>query len=106
MRRSFWGGGLVLLVLAAWATAQGKQDAKPPAPAPHPGLERLKKLAGEWVVADAQGQPTDKLISVFKVTAAGSAVQETIFPGSNHEMVTLYHRDGADLVLTHYCALG
>jgi hypothetical protein len=104
MRQSFWGGGLVLLVLAAWAAAEGKKEAKPPAV--HPGLERLKKLAGEWVAADDQGRPTDKLVSVFRVTAAGSAVQETIFPGSPHEMVTLYHRDGADLVLTHYCAAG
>jgi hypothetical protein len=41
---------------------------------------------------------------VFKVTAAGSAVHETIFPGTPHEMVTLYHLQGKDLVLTHYCA--
>ena len=38
--------------------------------------------------------------------SAGSAVQETLFPGTPHEMVTMYHLDGADLVLTHYGALG
>jgi hypothetical protein len=92
--------------LAVGATAEDKNEAKPSAAAPHPGLERLKKLVGEWVAADAQGKPTDRVVSVFKITAAGSAVQETLFPGSTHEMVTLYHRDGADLVLTHYCALG
>ena len=43
---------------------------------------------------------------MFKVTGAGSAVHETIFPGSPHEMVTMYHLDGKDLVLTHYCAAG
>jgi hypothetical protein len=46
------------------------------------------------------------VVSVVKVTAAGSAVQETLFPGQPHEMVSIYHRDGADLVMTHYCALG
>ena len=31
---------------------------------------------------------------------------ETVFPGSPHEMVTVYHADGPDLVLTHYCMEG
>jgi hypothetical protein len=103
MARAFWGSGLVLLALAAWVGAEDKKEEKSPAAQ---GLERLKKLSGEWVAADADGKPTSQVVSSFKVTAAGSAVQETIFPGSDHEMVTLYHRDGADLVLTHYCALG
>ena len=35
---------------------------------------------------------------------AGSAVEETLFVGTPHEMVTMYHLDGARLMLTHYCA--
>jgi hypothetical protein len=27
-------------------------------------------------------------------------------PGTDHEMLTVYHMDGADLVATHYCAAG
>ena len=27
-------------------------------------------------------------------------------PGSGHEMVSMYHQDGKDVVMTHYCALG
>ena len=42
----------------------------------------------------------------YKVTAGGSAVVETIMPGTDHEMVTVIHPDGADLLLTHYCMLG
>jgi len=106
MARLFWGSALVLLALVTWAAAEDKKETKPTAAAPHPGLERLKKLGGTWLATDAQGQATAQVVSVFKVTAAGSAVQETIFPGTAHEMVTLYHRDGSDLVLTHYCALG
>jgi hypothetical protein len=102
MVRLCLGCGLALGLLAA---AAADHHEKAPA-GKHAGLERLKKLAGEWVAADAQGKPTAQLVSVFKVTAAGSAVQETIFPGTSHEMVTLYHRDGKDLVLTHYCAAG
>jgi hypothetical protein len=106
MVRHFWCCGFVLLVMAAWAGAEDKKETKASATASKAGLERLKKLAGEWVATDAQGKPTSQVVSVFKVTAAGSAVHETIFPGAGHEMVTLYHLDGPDLVLTHYCAAG
>jgi hypothetical protein len=69
-------------------------------------LEALKRLAGDWVQVGADGKPTDKVISSIRVTSAGNTVQETIFPGGDHEMVTMYHLDGANLMLTHYCALG
>mgnify|MGYP003352508404 CR=1 FL=1 len=35
------------------------------------------------------------------VTAAGSAVVETIAPGTPHEMVTVYHLDGDKLADTY-----
>jgi hypothetical protein len=95
MLRLVWASvALAFLVLPATA------DEK------NPGLEKLKKLAGEWVAEDADGKPTNTLVSVFKVTAAGSAVQETIFPGQPHEMMSVYHLDGKDLLMTHYCAAG
>jgi hypothetical protein len=105
MVQRFWVGGLVLIALAAGASGGDKPNNKDAA-ATHPGLERLKKLAGTWVMTDAEGKPTDQVVSVVKVTAAGSAVHETLFPGQPHEMVSVYYRDGADLVMTHYCALG
>lgn len=96
------GGLMLLLALTAASRGNDKPAAKPT----HPGLERLKKLAGTWVMADKDGKPTDQVVSVFKVTAGGSAVIETIFPGQAHEMVSVYHADGKDLVMTHYCVLG
>jgi hypothetical protein len=33
-------------------------------------------------------------------------VLETVFAGSEHEMVTLYYVEGDGLALTHYCMLG
>jgi hypothetical protein len=105
MAHRFLAGGLVLLVLTVVSRGDEKSG-KVSASASHPSLARLKKLAGTWVAADKDGKPSDQVVSVFKVTAAGSAVQETLFPGQPHEMVSMYHRDGTDLVMTHYCSLG
>jgi hypothetical protein len=80
--------------------------AKLPSPPTNPGLEKMKKLAGTWLAADKDGKPTDQVVSIIKVTAGGSAVHETLFPGQPHEMVSIYTVDGQDLVLTHYCVLG
>ena len=65
----------------------------------------LKKLQGEWRgPAMAKGMPPSH--SVYRVTAGGSAVQETIFPGTKMEMLSVYHMDKGSLLMTHYCALG
>jgi hypothetical protein len=84
-------------------------DDKPGNPSPaatNPGLERMKTLAGTWLAADQNGKPTDQVASVIKVTAGGSAVHETLFPGQPQEMVSIYTADGPYLVMTHYCVLG
>ena len=77
----------------------------PPVPT-NSGLEKMKKLAGTWLAADKDGKPTDQVVSIIKVTAGGSVVHETLFPGQPHEMVSIYTVDGPDLVMTHYCVLG
>src|SRR5262245_26197840 len=96
-----------VLLIAFQLTAHGddKPGKLPPAPT-NTGLEKLKKLVGTWVAADKDGKPTDQVVSVIKVTAGGSAVHETLFPGQEHEMISVYTLDGADLIMTHYCVLG
>jgi hypothetical protein len=109
MMRRLLTCGLVwtlLLTLAKASDGDGKPGAKLPAPATNAGLEKMKKLAGTWLAADKDGKPTDQVVSVIKVTAGGSAVHETLFPGQPHEMVSIYTVDGPDLILTHYCVLG
>lgn len=106
MTRRLLTCGFLLMALGTGAIAEDKAKATPAPATTHAGLEKLKKLAGTWVAADKDGKPTDQVVSVYKVTAAGTAVQETSFPGEAMEMVSLYHLDGADLVMTHYCALG
>ena len=64
------------------------------------GLEQFKQLAGQWAGTEVKGPNEGKEVRAsYKVTAAGSAVVETLFPGEDHEMITVIHPDGDDLVL-------
>jgi hypothetical protein len=94
----------ILTPAAGLVLAAAPLVAAPPPAAGPAALERLKTLAGEWIAAeDGEMAKKGDLVARYAVTAAGSAVVETVFPGSHHEMVTVYHADGPDLVLTHYC---
>ncbi len=106
MSGNFLLSGLVAAVLGFTAYADDKHEHHAPAGPKNAGLEKLKGLAGTWVTVDKDGKPTEEVASVIKVTAGGSAVHETIFPGQPHEMVSVYTADGPDLVMTHYCMLG
>ena len=98
---------LLSAVFLGWATAPIIGDDKKPEAGKHPGLEQFKQLAGEWVGKEVKGPNEGKEVrAIYKVTSAGTAVVETLFPGSDHEMVTVIHPDGDALLLTHYCALG
>ena len=92
--------------LPALVLVAGAAFAAPPGGA-SPALDRFKSLAGEWVAAeDGPMSKKGDLVARYTVTAGGSAVVETILPGKEHEMVTVYTADGSDLVLTHYCMEG
>ncbi len=68
---------------------------------PDPTFERIKMLEGKW-----EGTGEGKPVSLtYKVTGEKSAVMESIALPDG-EMITMYHRDGDGLMLTHYCALG
>ena len=105
VRRSFVVCGL-LASLTLVGFGADKPEAKLPAPRTNAGLEKMKKLAGTWLNTDKDGKATDQVASIYKVTAGGSIVHETIFPGQKEEMVSVYTVDGPDLVMTHYCVLG
>jgi hypothetical protein len=95
--------GLMLAAASLAAEPAAATATRPSSPA----LERFKALAGDWVSAeDNEMVKKGDLVARYTVTGGGSAVVETIFPGTAHEMVTVYHADGPDLVLTHYCTEG
>jgi hypothetical protein len=104
MRRMLMCGLLLTVSLVSYG--DDRPEIKlPPAPT-NAGLETMKKLAGTWLVAGKDGKATDEVASIIKVTAGGSVVHETIFPGQPHEMVSIYTANGPDLIMTHYCVLG
>jgi hypothetical protein len=65
-------------------------------------FEAFKKLPGSWVAETGTGQ----VQADYRLTSGGSAIEETLFSGTDHEMVSIIHRDGDGLVLTHYCSAG
>ena len=90
-----------MLALAPYLLAAALAGTAPGAAA----FDRLKALEGTWqgAVMTPDGETT---LVDYRLTAAGSALVETVFEGTPHEMVTVYHLDGGSLVLTHYCAAG
>jgi hypothetical protein len=84
-------------VLAAGLPASAQSQSRSVA-----AFEKLKTLAGSWLAK----VPDGSLVPVsYEVTSSDSALVERIeAPG--HTMVTVYHRDGNRLMMTHYCAAG
>jgi hypothetical protein len=100
--------GRVTLTLAAVAIAMGSLDGRGSGTGVDgaAAFARLKALEGAWEAAPVKGE---KATTVFELTAGGSVLLERYgnpaLPGGGH-MVTAYHLDGTNLVLTHYCIAG
>ena len=102
---------LALLLLPISATAEAN-DPLDTAAAPETvvydaesALEFFKSLAGDWDGSSPDRQHGSYPAASFRVMAAGSAVVETVLQGQPNEMESIFHMDGDDLLLTHYCAL-
>lgn len=88
-----------LVILLGFGTVAGQ--AQGPS-----AFDQLKKLQGEWIDLEGVVGPKGAVLATYRLTGSGTAVIETLFPGSPHEMTTVYHRDGKDIALTHYCSGG
>ncbi len=69
-------------------------------------FEWMSTLTGEWTGTAESGDKKFPVDTTFRLTGNNSAIEEKIFPGTEHEMVSMYHLDGGQLMHTHYCALG
>jgi len=68
-------------------------------------LEKIKKLSGIWEGSESESDNEMNVTLEYKVTAGGSAVIETLFPGTPKEMISIYHDRKGKLFMTHYCML-
>jgi hypothetical protein len=90
------------VALAASLSTKAQQDS--------PGAETYKKiraLAGDWQGSfEWSGARTDrgKMDATYYVTGNGSAVVENLLMNGQPVMTSVYHMDGKDLRLTHFCA--
>ncbi len=70
-------------------------------------FERIKKLVGAWTATTPQGK---QVRVTYELIANGSAVIERASGFGNDAkadgMETVYHLDGDNLVLEHYCMAG
>ncbi len=69
-------------------------------------FEKLKTLQGRWEGSMLEGDKSEAVTVTYHTTSGGSAVVETISPGTEHEMVSVYHDEKGKLTMTHYCMLG
>jgi hypothetical protein len=96
--RSFAVGTIVCLGLAQISQAQDGRGAT--------AFGQLKSLAGdwegtyEWTGIGAGGSMT----ATYSLSGNGSAVVETLTMDGVPSMTSVYHLDGTDLRMTHFCA--
>jgi hypothetical protein len=107
MRRSLVPALALVLALAGCQSLTGGSAPTPEeTAAAESQFEMLKTLEGTWVSEGGEEDGADAGTTVtYATTAGGSALLETVFAGSPHEMVTLYTLDNGRLVLTHYCIM-
>jgi hypothetical protein len=70
-------------------------------------LARLRTLAGEWKGSfewTGSRTGTGAMNATYYLTGNGSAVVENLTTDGAPIMTSVYHLDGADLRMTHYCA--
>jgi hypothetical protein len=68
---------------------------------PNAGFDLMKALVGEWEAPGKDG----KLSTIsYSLVSSGTALMEKLGGhGMDAAMVTIYHADGDNLMMTHYC---
>ena len=94
---------LTLIFLASTCGVAFAEEHNHPAKTYSKEFEKLKGLAGKWEGTTSD----DNEISVeYRISSGGSVIVETLSPGSDKEMISVYHDKAGKLTMTHYCMLG
>jgi hypothetical protein len=70
-----------------------------------PEFEHVKQLVGTWEGTSSMGKAGEKTRVEYRLTSGGSALVETLSPGNDEEMVSVYYDQKGKLAMTHYCTL-
>jgi hypothetical protein len=92
--------GAVVLCLTFAGTVRAEK------PATAAIFERMKTLAGEWKgTVEWSGARTGsgEMDATYLLSGNGSALVETLGVDGTASMTSVYHMDGADLRMTHFC---
>ena len=98
---------LFMIIALPAANAADGYMAQQPASAE---FARVKSLVGTWqgtsVSTGEHAKDPEQATVEYRLTSGGTAVVETLFRGTDHEMVSVYHDQNGKLAMTHYCMLG
>jgi hypothetical protein len=89
---------LTFLASSALVSAQTREDA---------AFDKLRSLAGDWTGTftwSGAHTASGKMDAQYYLTGGGSAVVENLTMDGTPVMTSVYHRDGAELRMTHFCA--
>jgi hypothetical protein len=112
---AFSSGAFRVFSLAALVTLVAFSGGAPLASAAEPdtpsraALEWLKKLAGTWhgkAEWSGERKGSYELGAIYSLTGNGTAVVENLVSNGVTTMTSVYHADGTDLRMTHYCGAG
>ena len=90
---------LTAILGVGWLTPVSSQSKA----AAEQAFDRLKALEGTWIDVDGTFGSKGAEAVTYKVSSGGHSVVETFPIATRYEMVTVYHLDRNELVLTHYC---
>lgn len=91
------------MIAAALALALAAPAGPPSEAQAAAAFTQMTALVGDWRNAD---NPASPLRIRFSLTAGGTVLVEEWRRGTQPHSLTLYHRDGAALIATHYCPQG
>src|SRR4051812_177895 len=93
-------------ILLATAVCAMADDELPKAKPGSPEFEKLKTLVGSWQGKTDMGHGPMDISIQYRLLAGGNVLEERVFAGTPHEMVTMYYDKDGKLAMTHYCVFG
>jgi hypothetical protein len=67
-------------------------------------FDRLQTLVGEWEGQASEHGHEIPATTSYRPVSADSVLMNVLAAGTPHEMITMFHMDGSDLIAIHYCA--